>query len=247
CGLGDRDAQARVLEGAEGVIRMAAEDRLHQLDLPGRIALEALVRIQDRPAFRVTGDSVDIDDPLAGDWAPFLGLVANLPDWTRSVGRIDLDGIHIGSGFLIGGGQVMTNRHVLEACADELTGPGGTLWRFDRGAVTIDFSETADGSQCHALTGVVMAGPDPIGGVERLGHLDMALLSLDAAEMVVIGYPARDIGFRRSRDRGDQPRNRHPAARDLRHRLRPQIRGAGPRHAGTGPASGRQRRLGRQS
>lgn len=209
CGLGDRDAQARVLEGAEGVIRMAAEDRLHQLDLPGRIALEALVRIQDRPAFRVTDDSVDIDDPLAGDWAPFLGLVANLPDWTRSVGRIDLDGIHIGSGFLIGGGQVMTNRHVLGACADELTGPGGTLWRFGRGAVTIDFSETADGSQCHALTGVVMAGPDPIGGVERLGHLDMALLSLDAAapglpralplarqlddaaEMVVIGYPAR--------------------------------------------------------
>ncbi|OLS43828.1 hypothetical protein BV509_05430 [Rhodovulum sulfidophilum] len=208
-GLGDRDAQARMLEGAEEVIRMAAENRLDELDLPGRITLEALVRIQDRPAFRVIDGSVDTDDPLAGDWAPFLGLVVDLPDWTRSVGRIDLDGTHIGTGFLIGGGRVMTNRHVLEACADELAGPGGSLWRLGRGAVTIDFSETADGSQRHALTGVVMAGPDPINGVERLGHLDMALLSLDAtapglpralplarqmdeaADMVVIGYPAR--------------------------------------------------------
>ena len=115
----------------------------------------------------------------------------------------------MGTGYLMGGGHLMTNRYVLEACADELVGPSGRVWRFDRGAVTIDFSDTGSDGPKHRLTGVLQTGPDRIGDFERLDRLDLAVLSLEAngaalprplplareldeaADMVVIGFPAR--------------------------------------------------------
>ncbi len=208
-GQGERDAQASVMQQAKEVIQMVADGRTEDLDTNGRATLEALVRVTDRPAFRLTGGTIDLEDPLFGEWGGFLALQIDLPSWADSVGRINLDGTHVGTGFLMGGGQVMTNRHVLEACADEIFGPVGSVWRFDRGEVTIDFSDLADGSKEYALTGVSMAGPDPIQGMENLNHLDCAMLRLDAgaaglprelpfarglntdADMMVIGYPAR--------------------------------------------------------
>ena len=198
------------MQRAREVIRRAGEDRLDDLDIAGRVTLEALVRLNDRPAYRVTAaGSIADDDPLFGEWGGFLSLLVDLAEWTKSVGRINLDGTHIGTGFLIAGDRVMTNRHVLEALADEVTGPAGSSWQFGRGRVTIDFSETADGSRSVDLVGVAQAGPDPIRSMENLAHLDMAVLKVAAgaqglpralplarqidtsAVMLVIGYPAR--------------------------------------------------------
>ncbi|MBV1895180.1 MAG: S8 family serine peptidase [Rhodobacteraceae bacterium] len=208
-GLGERDAQANVLQQARQVIQQVADGNLDQLDTAGRTTLEALVQITDRPAYRVTDGTIDPDDPLFGEWGGFLSLLVDLPKWANSVGRINLGGTHVGTGFLMGGGQIMTNRHVLEACADEVVGPGGAVWRFDRGEVTIDFSDLADGSKEQLIGGVSLAGPDPIRGMENLLHLDAAILSLAPgatglprelpfaqqvdtdADMMTIGYPAR--------------------------------------------------------
>jgi hypothetical protein len=139
----------------------------------------------------------------------FLGMLVDLPRWAASVGRIDLDGVHIGTGFRVGASGIMTNRHVLESLVDEIRGPGGIDWGFDRGRVTIDFSDRADGSQQFAIDGVLWAGPDPINFRENLSHLDMAVLRLSdggrgappapavtrtlepGKELAVIGYPAR--------------------------------------------------------
>lgn len=208
-GIGDRNAQANVMQEARAVISAVGEGRADDLNVSQRVALEALVRLTDRPAYRVINGSIDYNDPLYGEWGGFLGALIDLPSWTRSVGRINLDGTHIGTGFVMGGGRIMTNRHVLEACADEIIGPGGQNWQLERGAVTIDFSDSGDGSQSYSIGGVEMAGPNPINGLENLRNLDAAILNLvedvsnlppplpfaknldTGADMVVIGFPAR--------------------------------------------------------
>lgn len=207
-GDGDRNAQADVAQRAAGVIQQVADGQDDQIDGADRATLEALVRLTDRPAYRVVNGTIDDTDPLYGEWGGFLSLSVDLPRWTRSVGRIDLDGHHIGTGFLFGGNHVMTNRHVLEAVADEIVGPGGQHWQFGRGRVTIDFSDDADGAQVWDLTGVAAAGAVPVGHSVDFGTLDMAVLTFGAAgpdlppldlrrelrsdtDLAVIGYPAR--------------------------------------------------------
>jgi serine protease len=182
-----------------------------EFDMSERMALEALVRINDRPTYRVIGGTIDDNDPLYGEWGGLLALVVGLEPWAAAVGRINLDGWHVGTGYLIAPGRVMTNRHVLEACVDEIFGPAGSEWSFGRGAVTIDFSETGDGSDRFDLTSVLQTGTDPVRGIENLAHLDMAVFGMAAgmtgvtdtrrplslsrnldphADLMVIGYPA---------------------------------------------------------
>ncbi len=69
------------------------------------------------------------------DWeGPFAIAPKDVTLISERVGRIDLDGEHIGTGFVVGRGVIMTNRHVAEAIADEV----GTTWILqDR--VTINF------------------------------------------------------------------------------------------------------------
>lgn len=197
-----------ILGAARTVIRDAAAGRLDESSLTARTVLEALVQLNDRPAYRVVDGSIDPEDPLLGEWGGFIMTSARPERWTPSIGRIDLDGSHAGTGFLVGGNRVMTNRHVLEACADQIASPAGSRWLL-RGKVTIDFSDRADGSMIFALTGVVQAGDQPIGRTERLDRLDMALLSVDPADgtlppaldlarkvdpgldLMLIGFPAR--------------------------------------------------------
>lgn len=199
-----------VMRAAPEVIDRAAAGDLDGLDAAGRVTLEALIRINDRPAYRVVDGTIDPEDPLYGEWGGFLALLVGLERWTAAVCRVNLDGRHIGSGFLCAPGRVMTNRHVLEACGDEVALKGEGRWFFTRGAVTVDFSDTGDGSRGADVTAVAQAGLLPIRGVERLDHLDMAVLEVDAgavpegaeplpftrsldpsADLMVIGFPAR--------------------------------------------------------
>jgi hypothetical protein len=147
-----------------------------------RAGLEALVRMKGRPALRVVGGTVDSTDPLFGEWGGSLVMIPQLPDLTRAVGRIDGDGNHIGTGFVIGPGIVMTNRHVLEAIAEEVSNAAGSKWVFNFDQVTIDFSETADGSARYRVKSVIAAGPEPIEERVRFPRLDMALLEVETSD-----------------------------------------------------------------
>ena len=202
---GDAARRAMIAE-IDTVIDKVAHDAVADLNLSQRVTLEALVRIKDRPAFRTTDANIDFNDPLRGEWGGFLSFLVDVPSFARSVGRIDVNGRHMGTGFVIGPNLVMTNRHVLESIADEIAGPNGQFWAFTRGAATIDFSDLADGSARFAIDRVVMAGPNPIRGVEDFDNLDMAIVHVTgdtppplafarspqpATEVMVIGYPAR--------------------------------------------------------
>jgi serine protease len=204
-----------VQENLERVVNSVVAEGELSLGINERVTLEALVRLTDRPALRVVDGTLDPTDPLFGEWGGTLIGLAEMPDLTNAVGRIDGDGQHIGTGFLIGTSTIMTNRHVLEAIAEQVSGPSGAQWIFSVGEATIDFSETADGSARFRIKSVIAAGGQPIEGKVRLDHLDMALLDVETVnaagrklpkplplidarpelktkgDMFTIGFPAR--------------------------------------------------------
>jgi hypothetical protein len=204
-----------VLESTERVVRNFVDAGERALDVGDRVALEALIKLKDRPALRVVDGTVDPNDPLFGEWGGALITTPELPQLTAAVGRIDGDGEHIGSGFLIADGVVMTNRHVLEALADEVVGPASRTWVFSVGQITIDFSPTANGTARFRIRSVIAAGLDAIRETVRLPRLDMALLEVETindagtklpapltlidarpeldqkGDLFTIGYPAR--------------------------------------------------------
>lgn len=203
-----------VLGNVEPLVRTVIGEGPVRLDVAQRVGLEALVKLKDRPALRVVDGGVDPTDPLFGEWGGSLVGVPEMPALTGAVGRIDGDGDHIGTGFVVGRGLVMTNRHVLEAIAEEVRGPAGSRWVFSVDQATIDFSPAADGSRRFRILSVVEAGPDPIESLVRFPRLDMALLEVETkngdaelpaappligdrpalankGDMFTIGYPAR--------------------------------------------------------
>ena len=148
-------------------------------DDPGsQTALEALVQLDGRPALRLGDDGVDPDDPELGEWQGAVVLHPTFAVKQRSVCRIDsMPGTHAGTGFVVGDGLVMTNRHVLEVLAfptPSRSNPSG--WVLN-GTPVVNFSPSgADTTQTFRILDVVFSGPDPVEGRVDLSHLDLAIL-----------------------------------------------------------------------
>lgn len=220
-GLSD-SARRETVESAQAALERIARDEPIGT-IRALVGLEALVSLTGRPVIPVRNDTVDYRDPRAGEWEAHLLLVTQngrLQERIRSVGRIEADGEHIGTGFVVAPGVVLTNRHVLQA----LAAPVPTRNRPERWVMTSDdvFFDTADRpSSATAATrfkfkSVLATGPDHI-EMERIdfSDLDVALLEVETtsvggealppqlslsanvlsadrgADVIVIGYPAR--------------------------------------------------------
>ncbi|MFD1985470.1 S8 family serine peptidase [Mesorhizobium newzealandense] len=212
----DRD----ILEGANEAFEKSAKGT--PLSGTARIGLEALVRLRDRPSLRVRDGRIDIEDRRTEGWYErlFMMLSTNvIQSHLASIGRIDCDFAHVGTGFVVGDGLILTNRHVLQAFAAPVPRRNEpSRWVMTSDNVTIDFadqpsSRTADTR--FRITGVLGAGPNDIDYTAiDLGHLDAALLiaetdngkrnlpprlPIDADEtsvdpgrtLLVVGYPAQ--------------------------------------------------------
>jgi endonuclease G len=170
-----------------------------------RFTLEAIVIPDQRPAIDIVDGDFTVDHPL---WSHFAGQVvrAVLRRVITSIGRIELPGHptlpYGGTGFVVGPGLLMTNRHVAEIFAAGL-GAAGLSFRPGLSA-GIDFRRERgrDGSLFLAVRQVVMIHP----------YWDMALLRVDGLtaaqapiplslrgpeelagrDVAVIGYPAFD-------------------------------------------------------
>ena len=189
-----------------------------------RIGLEALILMKGRPALRVRGGDVDEKDPRAEQWEfPIYTVKANSRFAQRvgAVGRIDYNGVHVGTGWVVGEGLVLTNRHVLQGIAYPTPKKNKPAqWILKNGFCTIDFAETPS-SQTQAskfgIVSVAEAGPQDIdldaidlrkpdfallrvkvrnvGGTESLPmafELSLAKGYIDPGQrMAVVGYPAQ--------------------------------------------------------
>ncbi|NHB75991.1 S8/S53 family peptidase [Rhodobacter calidifons] len=186
----------------EGLARLHAEGTSARLDDTVMIQLEALVSLTERPAIAVNWrttpegrqvQTIDTDHPDLGQFAGLLALARqDLEDGPlQAVGRIDGDGIHLGTGFVAGQGLVMTNRHVLEEFASPLPrADSPRRWQMVR-AATIDFSPSGnDPAQKFAIEEVAFAGPQQISRLPiSFDKLDMALLRVQTVNAAGMALP----------------------------------------------------------
>ena len=173
--------QALVLRSAEtGLAKLAADGAGAKLSTHEHFAAEALVSLHNRPALRVRGDGFDQADPMLGDWSATLFNSDELSQKIAAVGRINRDNAHVGTGWVIAPGLIATNRHVLEALAEEFSlAAGGTRWVFD-GTASINFDPTGVGNaKSFKITELVTTGADRINGLVNFQHLDMAILAVE--------------------------------------------------------------------
>jgi hypothetical protein len=195
----------------------------------GRFGLEALVRLTGRPALRVRGNAVRHDDPQAGEWGDQLFLAMSgglLQQRIARIGRIDMDGAHVGTGFVAGTNVVLTNRHVIQEFAAPVPRRNGPdKWVMLSDQVTIDFADTpssATQASRFRIKGVIGAGASDIDpNIMDFSDLDAATLEVESTnaqgkplpdplelrrdpaladarrDIVIIGYPARPFGLPR--------------------------------------------------
>lgn len=173
-----------VLGDTEKVLNQVKNgDVLNQHDVRATTALEALVKMTGRPAIKLDDQPININDPNLQEWVGVMAMLQDaLPTASQSVGRIDAEGIHQGTGFVVGPGIVLTNRHVVEGFAAPLpSARKPDRWLLERDA-TINFSPNADDpDRQYRIQDVLFTGPDPISGDPLINHdeLDMALLAVE--------------------------------------------------------------------
>lgn len=228
-GVRDRlDARA-LSPGAKSMIEDLAERAFAELRVGSprssatKVMVEALIRLNGRPVVRVREGAIATDDPDAGEWADRFALWQAGPEFSASlagVGRIDADGAHVGTGWVVAAGVVMTNRHVVQAFAAPIPRRNSPeRWLLTGDPVTIDFADEP-GSDTAAsrfrVKSVIWAGESEIDPDEiDFSDLDVALLEVETTndagaplpdagtlaarvtatdrhrEVVVVGYPAQ--------------------------------------------------------
>jgi endonuclease G, mitochondrial len=208
----ERIVQGTPLSDQEAQIVQRAVEKVRTNQLPShdeQFALEAIVFPDKRPVFDIINDDFTIANPMWSLFDTDQDIHSRIRDVIPSIGRIEVPDStlvpYLGTGFVVGDGLLMTNRHVAEAFA---TGLGLSNLNFIT-VPAIDFKRELNDSDPEkkaflTVQKVLMIHP----------YWDMALLSVtglpksrkpltlslkhpeDAAKdqqnVAVIGYPAFD-------------------------------------------------------
>jgi endonuclease G len=195
------DSERIVQSGIQKLI----DNRPHEMTEPEQSVLEAIIMPKYRPVVFVRGDSYDdVPEPwLSLNSAKVKSSIARL---LPAIGRIELPLSQFipygGTGFVVGKGRLMTNRHVAQLFSQGL----GTHVKYQTGGSAVDFKrqiDTPDSDQSayFKVRGIEMIHPYwdmAILNVDGLPAAKMLRLSVKSPEdllgrnVVVIGYPARD-------------------------------------------------------
>ncbi len=184
-----RDALVdRAVQGGHDAIAMVeARDAAALSAKPEAVnALEAIVRTDgSRPSFLIAGGEADLRSSPLGAWTDTMNRGADqLRNAIACVGRIDVPSIaggFMGTGMLVGPDVIVTNRHVLQAIAQQ---NGDGAWQLFDG-LAIDFGHEFGGRislNRRSLKRVLFAGSRPIDPY-AIDHtkLDLALIELEPA------------------------------------------------------------------
>ena len=179
--------QKKVLADAEAALtKLAAEGETADVTQDQQMSLEAIVVADGtRPALFVQDDDVDPSVAEAGTWQGQISTFRlDISKVAPSVGRINSNiGFpnYAGTGFVVGNGLILTNRHVLEALVGGPDPQADGTWKFLK-PVTIDFAAEFERTRKKEfkVTGVAFASPDRIKKQLVLSNLDVALLTVEA-------------------------------------------------------------------
>jgi V8-like Glu-specific endopeptidase len=184
--------QVFLKDGKEAIERLRNDGPEAALTDENEDALEAIVMVDgSRPTLALSEDDrVNLADEGLGQWKGVVKTFAEqIARVASSVGRIDLDHRHQGTGFAVGGGLVLTNRHVLQALARQRS---SGEWEFV-GEPTISFDANPDESRKRELKirkRVIRTGPEPIDNhTIDYNKLDFAVLECEPSEEVSFPRP----------------------------------------------------------
>jgi endonuclease G len=186
-------------------LQKISENRPHELTDSEISNLEAIVMPYNRPVAFVRGDSYD---DLTAPWARLNASTVkhDIAGLFPSIGRIELPNSNevpfAGTGFVVGDGLMMTNRHVAELFSQGL----GSQIMYRTGSSAVDFKRQVDTSaDSNAdrlnVVGVEMIHPYwdmallRVKGLSSQKTLNLSFTSPDdlvGDDVVVVGYPARD-------------------------------------------------------
>ncbi|WP_158277292.1 DNA/RNA non-specific endonuclease [Opitutus sp. ER46] len=192
-------------ESRMGSVRVALETLAlnREPDADSRYMLEAIIDADLRPAIDIVDGSFTSGHPLWTQLSDDAAIRSRLEAACRSVGRIDLPANsrlpYGGTGFVVGRGLIMTNRHVAELFATGL----GTRITFTPGAAAFNPTHELNrptGPSFKARR-VVMIHPYwdmallEIEGIDTLPSLPLALADardLSGRDIALVGYPSFD-------------------------------------------------------
>lgn len=192
-------------EALEG-IRKLKEQRDDQVSPTELFGVEAIVLAHDRPAVFVRAGTYD---QLGGVWGQLdtMEMRNRINPLLGSIGRIELPNMFTvpygGTGFLVGPGILMTNRHVARLFAEGL-GVEGLVYQPGDALVDFRCEVDSDPAQASFLTveRVLMIHPYWDMALVQVGGLPPAYQPLTLSvrspedllnrDMVAVGYPARD-------------------------------------------------------
>ena len=143
-----------IADGEKALKKLSAEGADAELTENEAFATEAVIIASgERPTLSIDDGKLDFSDAELGQWDQITR------DWqdriekvATSVGRINLNGRHVGTGWVCAPGRIMTNRHVLQGVADH----DGDNWVMKSG-VSISFDAQND----FAITPEIVFGGEP--------------------------------------------------------------------------------------
>ncbi|NOX39996.1 MAG: trypsin-like peptidase domain-containing protein [Alphaproteobacteria bacterium] len=173
-----RDFKENLIKSAKSALtKLSQEAEAALLGENEKLALEAIVIAQGiRPVVNFEGGHLDYTNADLGSWAQFTKSDAGIIETVaRSVGRINLDGRQVGTGFVVSDREIMTNRHVLAAIGLETDG----VWRVRKGA-NISFADDGNGSEGLKLAhhGASTGNAKAATGVD-FGQFDYAIIPVE--------------------------------------------------------------------
>jgi V8-like Glu-specific endopeptidase len=181
----DKD-RALIKTGRRAGEKLVGEGAAAALTQSEEVALEAIaVADGSRPALLLRADEFDPHDAAIGDWADKLQQLSGvLKLASQSIGRIDIGGQHLGTGWIVRPGYVVTNRHVAQALSDRPEQPTLTLSAQHR--ATISFGHQIDEAASrpmHPIKAIVLVGDEYIDPLENnMAKLDLAILKVAPIE-----------------------------------------------------------------
>jgi DNA/RNA endonuclease G (NUC1)/V8-like Glu-specific endopeptidase len=189
---------------AETGLRKVAEGRDQDLTDEEITGLEAIVLPKNRPVVFVRGDSYDsVDDPWQKLNPP--DVKAKIARWFPSIGRIEVPNVpqipYGGTGFVVGKGLVMTNRHVAKLFSSGLGlkiayNPGDSVINFrrqvDTGSDQTVYAEVLNVEMIHPYWDMALLRVADLPDDSALSLSTKMPEDLEGRDIVAVGYPAKD-------------------------------------------------------